>query len=167
MIAAGGRRGEIHRGLRELRDRHRAGSRRASPTSRVGCPDYNLDRLLPERGFDVAKSLVGTEGTCVVVLSATVRLIDAQPERSLVVLGFSDAYTAADHVALVREHQPVGLEGIDRALVDFMQRKGLHPDDVDLLPEGGGFLLVEFGSDDPDEARCEGPGLHRRRPTHR
>ena len=76
-----------------------------------------------------------------VVLHATVQLIEARPERTLVALGYPDAYTAGDHVPLVREHRPVGLEGIDSKLIDFMRTKGLHPDDVDLLPDGDGFLL--------------------------
>jgi FAD/FMN-containing dehydrogenase/Fe-S oxidoreductase len=155
VIAAGGRSGEIHRALRDLRDRHGDEIRRRFPDIPRRVSGFNLERLLPEHGFDVAKALVGTEGTCVIVLSATVRLIDAQPERCLVVLGFPDAYTAADHVPLVREHRPVGLEGIDDTLVAHMKRKGLHPDDVELLPQGGGFLLVEFGSDDPDEAQAK------------
>ena len=100
----------------------------------------------------MAKALVGTEGTCVVILQATVALMDAKPERSLVVLGYPDAYAAGDHVPLVREHRPVGLEGIDSKLIDYMRKKGLHPDDVDLLPDGDGFLLVEFGADSKAEA---------------
>ena len=36
---------------------------------------YNLDQLLPENGFHVARALVGSEGTCVNVLEATVRLV--------------------------------------------------------------------------------------------
>ena len=155
VITAGGRRGDIHRGLRDLRDRYREQIEHRYPDIPRRVSGFNLDRLLPEHGFDVAKALVGTEGTCVVVLSATLRLIDLQPERSLVVLGFPDACTAADHVPFVREHRPVGLEGIDSMLVDFMKRKGLHPDDVELLPEGDGFLLVEFGSDDADDARAK------------
>ena len=155
VIAAGGRRGEIHAGLRDLRDRYRHQIEQRYPHIPRRVSGFNLDRLLPDDCFDVAKALVGTEGTCVVVLSATVRLIDAQPERTLVVLGFPDAYTAADHVPMVREHRPVGLEGIDGILVDHMKRKGLHPDDVELLPPGGGFLLVEFGSDDPDDSRAK------------
>ena len=32
---------------------------------------YNLDELLPEKGFNVARALVGTESTCATVLQAT------------------------------------------------------------------------------------------------
>lgn len=152
IIEAGGRRGDIYQGLRDLRDRHEHVIRTGFPDIPRRVSGFNLDRLLPEDGFDVARALVGTEGTCVVILGAKVRLIDARAERALVVLGYPDAYTAGDHVPMVRDHRPVGLEGIDAKLIDYMRKKGMHPNDVDLLPEGGGFLLVEFGADTKADA---------------
>ncbi len=152
IIAVGDRKAEIHRSLRELRDRHLDAIRTGFPDIPRRVSGFNLDRLLDEHRFDVAKALVGTEGTCVTVLHATVQLMEAMPGRTLVVLGYPDAYTAGDHVPMIREHRPVGLEGIDRELVDDMRKKGLHPDDVDLLPEGDGFLLVEFGAATKDGA---------------
>ncbi|MGI8755871.1 MAG: FAD-binding and (Fe-S)-binding domain-containing protein [Acidimicrobiales bacterium] len=152
VIAASGHRGELYRRLRDLRDRHDHAIRTGFPQIPRRVSGFNLDRLLDDQGFDVAKSLVGTEGTCVVVLQATVRLIEARPKRALVVLGYPDVYTAGDHVPLVREHRPVGLEGFDAKVIDDMRKKGLYPDDIDLLPEGDGFLLVEFGGDTQDDA---------------
>lgn len=154
-IDAGGERGRIIGALRDLRDRHIELIRTGFPEIPRRVSGFNLQRLLPERGFDLAQALVGTEGTCVTVLRAKVRLIDARPERTLVVAGFPDAATAGDHVPMVREHRPVACEGIDELLISFMKKKGLHPQDVDLLPEGGGFLLVEFGADDKEEADAQ------------
>ncbi|MBT9254615.1 FAD-binding oxidoreductase [Phycicoccus sp. MAQZ13P-2] len=151
-IADGGERGRILAGLRDVRDRHLGAIRTGFPQIPRRVSGYNLPQLLDENGFDVAKALVGTEGTCVTVLRAKLQLIGARPERTLVVVGFTDAATAGDHVPMVREHRPVACEGIDRQLVDFMTAKGLHPEDVDLLPDGDGFLLVEFGSDDKADA---------------
>ncbi len=159
-IASGtDRRAEIYRRLSKLRDEHEHAIRTGFPDIPRRVSGFNLDRLLRDRGFDVAKALVGTEGTCVVVLHATVRLIDAKPKRTLVALGYPDAYRAGDHVPLVREHRPVGLEGIDAKLIDFMRTKGLHPDDIDLLPEGEGFLLVEFGADSKAESNSQATAL--------
>jgi FAD/FMN-containing dehydrogenase/Fe-S oxidoreductase len=151
-VDEGGERGRVVAGLRALRDRHLAAIRTGFPQIPRRVSGYNLPQLLDENGFDLAKALVGTEGTCVTILRARVRLIEALPERTLVVAGFPDAPTAGDHVPMVREHRPVACEGIDHQLVHFMKAKGLHPDDVDLLPEGQGFLLVEFGADDKEDA---------------
>ncbi len=46
----------------------------------------------------MARALVGTEGTCVIVLEAKVRLIQSPQHRTLVGLGYSDTFAAADHV---------------------------------------------------------------------
>lgn len=89
-----------------------------------------------------------------VVLNAELRLVTSPPRRALLILGYPDIYQAGDHVPEIREFEPVGLEGIDDRLVDYMRRKGLHPDDVALLPKGGGWLLVEFGGDTQDEAEA-------------
>ena len=67
-------------------------------------------------------------------------------------LGFADPFIAADHVPAVLKYKPIGLEGFDGLLVDYMLRKHLAVEDVLLLPEGRGFLLCEFGADSPEEA---------------
>ena len=152
-IGRGGREGEIYERLRVIRDDHGNRIRAGYPDITRRVSGYDLTHLLPENGFDVAKALVGTEGTCAVVLEATVRLTDLHPERALVVLGYPDVFAAADACPSVMRHRPIGLEGMDDALVDFMHDKGLHPEDVALLPEGGGWLLVEFGGQTQAEAR--------------
>src|SRR3546814_4952234 len=98
------------------------------------------------------RSLVGAEGSCVTVLEAELRLVDSPRARTLLVLGYEDVYCAGDHVPEILKHQPVGLEGIDGLLVDYMKRKNLHPRNRALLPQGGGWLLVEFGGADKREA---------------
>ncbi|HEY6093273.1 MAG TPA: FAD-linked oxidase C-terminal domain-containing protein, partial [Gemmatimonadales bacterium] len=120
---------------------------------------YNLDQLLPENGFHVARALVGSEGTCVTVLEATLRLVPSPPARTLLVLGYPDIYEAADHVPEILTARPIGLEGLDRVLVEDMAKKGLHPESVTFLPEGHGWLLVEFGGADRAEADARARAL--------
>jgi Fe-S oxidoreductase len=96
--------------------------------------------------------LCGTESTCVTVLGATLKLIHSPPVRSLVVLGYPDVYSAGDHIMEVLDHRPIGLEGIDDLLIDGMKKKHLHPADLELLPEGKGWLLAEFGGETKEEA---------------
>jgi FAD/FMN-containing dehydrogenase/Fe-S oxidoreductase len=152
IVAAGGRRGDIYRRLKALADAHADEIRARYPRIPRRVSGYNLDQLLPENGFDVARALVGTEGTCVTILGATVRLVPSPPVKSLLVLGYPDVFHAADHVTDVLAHGPVGLEGIDDRLIDDMKAIGLHPDDVKLLPPGEGWLLAEFGGDTRAEA---------------
>jgi FAD/FMN-containing dehydrogenase/Fe-S oxidoreductase len=152
IIKEGGRRGEIYSGLRDIRDRHAEMIRTRYPKIPRRVSGYNLDELLPENGFNVAHALVGTEGTCVVVLEAKVRLVHSPPARSILLLGYPDVFCAGDHVPEILQFKPVGLEGLDELLVTFMKKKGLHAEDVTLLPDGKGWLLVEFGGDSKQES---------------
>jgi FAD/FMN-containing dehydrogenase/Fe-S oxidoreductase len=151
IIAAGGRRGEIYAGLRRLRDTYADLVRARFPDIPRRVSGYNLDQLLPENGFNVARALVGTEGTCVTILEAECELKPSPQHRRLLALGFSDAFIAADHVPAVLAFKPIGLEGFDGLLTDFMLRKNLLVEDVKLLPTGRGFLLCEFGADSPED----------------
>ncbi len=152
IIGQGGRRGQIYAGLRELRDRYANPIRQRYPKIPRRVSGYNLDQLLPENGFHVARALVGTEGTCVTVLDACCRLLDSPPARVLLVLGYPDVYTAGDHVPEVLACGPIGLEGLDDRLIGDMVKKHMHPGDEKMLPQGGGWLLVEFGGHTRAEA---------------
>ena len=152
MLSGEGPVPEIHRKLEALRDRYADEIRARFPDIPRCVSGYGLTHLLPENGFDVARALVGTEGTCVVVLGAKVRLVPSPPGRSLLVLGYPDVFSAGDHVPDILKFGPIGLEGIDDKLVSDMKAVGLHPEDVQLLPKGGGWLLVEFGGADRRES---------------
>jgi FAD/FMN-containing dehydrogenase/Fe-S oxidoreductase len=152
IIEQGGRRGEIYRGLKEIRDRYGKEIRDRFPQIPRRGSGYNLDELLPEKGFNVAHVLVGSESTCVVVLSAKLRLVHSPPARSILLLGYPDVFSAADHVPEILKFKPVGLEGLDDLLVEFMTRMHTHLDDLTLLPAGKGWLLVEFGGESKEES---------------
>ena len=154
-IGVGGRTGSIYAGLKRLRDDYANLVRERFPDIPRRVSGYNLDQLLPENGFHVARALVGTEATCVTVLEATVRLVKSPQHRQLVVLGFGDIFAAADAVPEILNYKPIGLEGFDDQLVDFLRRKQMALEDIALLPEGRGFLLVEFGADTDEGARTQ------------
>ena len=152
IIRQGGRRGEIYAGLRSLRDRYGNLIRTKYPNIPRRVSGYNLNYLLPENGFHVARALVGSEGTCVTVLQATCRLIDSPQFRTLAVVAYPDIYQCGDHVPELMSYRPIGLEGIDDVLVDFTRRQKMNAEGLALLPEGGGWLLAEFGGDTQREA---------------
>jgi FAD/FMN-containing dehydrogenase/Fe-S oxidoreductase len=163
IVAAGGRKGEIYAALRDLRDRYADAIRAGYPSvdevpRRVS--GYNLDELLPERGFNVARALVGTEGTCATVLQAVLKLTPAMLKRSLVVVRCPNAGAAGDICPeIVDRWRPIGLEVVDHRLVEDEQELGLHVSDLEILPgetgQGGAWLMVQFGSDDRDETDAQ------------
>jgi FAD/FMN-containing dehydrogenase/Fe-S oxidoreductase len=159
IIREGGWRGEIYAGLKRLRDRYGDLVRQRYPDVPRRVSGYNLNFLLPENGFHVARALVGSEGTCVTVLEAMCRLVESPPARVLLVIAHPDVYQCADHVPEVMTHKPIGLEGIDDLLVQSTRRKGINSEGLALLPQGGGWLFAEFGGGTLAEAESQAHGL--------
>ncbi|PCE34216.1 FAD-binding oxidoreductase [Burkholderia ubonensis subsp. mesacidophila] len=155
IIAAGGRRGEIYRRLRDLRDRYAERIRNEFPQIKRRVSGFNLDQLLPENGFNVARALVGTEGTCAITLRALVRLVHSPSCRVLLVLGFTDIFTAADAVPHYNRFAPIAIEGLDRAIIRGLQARGLKADEIALLPPGDAWVVLEFGADTVDAALAQ------------
>jgi FAD/FMN-containing dehydrogenase/Fe-S oxidoreductase len=157
-IAQGGREGFIYTQLKSLRERYAKLIQDRYPRIPRRVSGYNLDHLLPgEDGhFNVARALVGSESTCVTILEAQVRLVYSYPKRVLVVLGYPSIYEAGDHVPKILEYKPIGFEGLDQFLMNNVKRKGMpQSDDLSILPEGKGWLVVEFGAGTIEEAEQE------------
>ncbi|MGC2770983.1 MAG: FAD-linked oxidase C-terminal domain-containing protein, partial [Candidatus Sulfotelmatobacter sp.] len=156
---AGGGRAEIYSRLQNIAATYGDLVRQRFPKIPRRVSGYNLNFLLPENGFHVARALVGSEGTCVTVLEATCRLVESPPERVLLVVAYPDIYQCADHVPEIMTHKPIGLEGFDDLLVSYTRMKGINPEGLALLPEGGGWLMVEFGAATAREAESQARGL--------
>ena len=159
IMGEGGRRSEIYSGLKFLSEHYGDLVRSRFPDIPRRVSGYNLNHLLPENGFHVARALVGSEGTCVTVLEATCRLVQSPPERVLLAIGYSDVYECADHVPEIMAHHPIGLEGFDDRVAHYNQLKGMNSAGLALLPDGGGWLLAEFGADTAGEAESQARGL--------
>ncbi|MDI3389837.1 FAD-binding and (Fe-S)-binding domain-containing protein [Streptomyces sp. B-S-A8] len=150
--------GRLYAGLRDLTGRHRAALRTQLPTLARRVSGYALDQLLPENGTQVARALTGSEGSCAVVLGATLKLVEAPAARALVVLAYPDAPAAGDAVPALLAHHPLTVEGLDRGLVRAWQSR--QPSKAAVrLPDGGAWLLVETGGADAAEAAAHARAL--------
>src|SRR5687767_15763535 len=107
IVSKGGRQAEIYKKLKAIADKYGDAIRKGFPKIKRRVSGYNLDQLLPENGFNVARALVGTEGTCALTLQAEARLVKSPPHRVLVVLGFPDIYAAGDAVPQVLAAGPI------------------------------------------------------------
>jgi FAD/FMN-containing dehydrogenase/Fe-S oxidoreductase len=149
----GGRRAEIYQRMQAFWAEHGRHFEKVYPHIPRRVSGYeNLDQLSPEKGFNVARALVGTEGTLVTVLSATLDLVPSPPGRALAIIGYPDVYRAADAIPRVLEFGPIAVEGFDDTLVGAMRLKHLHEADLRVLPQGEGWLICEFGADTSEEA---------------
>ena len=149
----GGRIAEIYRELRALRDDNLSLIRTRYPDIPRRISGYNLDSLLPENRFNMARALVGSESTLITVLHAEISLVPVPPHQSLVVLGYDDIAAAGDAVPEVAGHHPLALEGMDNYLLDLAKEKHLASEEIlKDMPDGAGWLMVRFGGHTQEEA---------------
>lgn len=156
IIAEDNERADIYKELKALRDQYAELIREKYPDIKRRVSGYNLDQLLPENGFNVARALVGSEGTCISVLRARLKLIDNPKHKQLIVLGFEDIFTAGDSVPEIMPHTPIAMEGLDWAIVGGLIDRQLRLDEVALLPQGKAWLLVELADNNIEtlKRRC-------------
>ncbi len=152
IIKEGGRRGEIYKKLKDFRNKYEDLIRGKFPNIPRRVSGYNLTALLPENGFNVAQVLIGSESTLVTIVQATLKLLPNPKERSLLVLGYNSLPDSGYAVPFIMKHKPIGLEGMDDMLLEFMRRKKFNVEDIHLLPDGKAWLLVEFGGDSKEDA---------------
>ncbi|OBI25897.1 FAD-binding and (Fe-S)-binding domain-containing protein [Mycobacterium sp. E2238] len=152
IVAEGGRRAEIYRGLKDIAETYADDIRANYPHIPRRVSGYNLDSLLPDNGFHLAKALVGSESTLATVLRAELALVRIPAASALAVLGFEDVFAAADAVPAVLEHQPAALEGLDHRLVDLEHSRRLAEKALRQLPDGKAWLMVQIDGDDQEEA---------------
>jgi FAD/FMN-containing dehydrogenase/Fe-S oxidoreductase len=153
IIRRGGRIGEIYAKLREIRDTYGQKVRERFPDIPRRVSGYNLNQLLDENGFNVARALIGTEGTCVHVLELTLRLVPNPKATAVALIGFEDIATVGDHMAICNAHYPHALEGMDETLFQHMHEKGKNPhQQEELFPPGHAWAIALFGADTKDEA---------------
>ncbi|MDT9632869.1 FAD-binding protein [Pseudomonas sp. JV449] len=145
-ILAGGRRAEIVQGLKDLVDRYEDEIRQGFPKLKRRVSGYNLDQLLPENGFNIARALVGVEGTCATVLQAETLLVKNPTHRVLVVLGYEEIYYAADSVPQLLPLNPIAMEGLDDGIIGGLKERGMKLADIAELPVGNAWLMIEFGA---------------------
>ena len=119
---------------------------------------YSLEHLLAPGGGNLARALAGSEGTCAVVLGATVGLVPVPAATALCVLGYPDMPAAADDAPAVTGPAVLAIEGIDARLVDVVRAHRANAA-VPRLPEGSAWLFAEVGGESPAEALAEARAL--------
>jgi FAD/FMN-containing dehydrogenase/Fe-S oxidoreductase len=148
----GDRQARVYRQLRMLRDNYEDEIRARFPDIPRRVSGYNLDSLLPEKDFHIAQLLVGSESTLVTVLQAELKLVPVVKEKTLVVLGFESIFKAADAVPALLPHDPIALEGLDHRLIHDQRVKKINQQALEELPEGDGYLMVQFGGATKEES---------------
>src|SRR4051812_1373706 len=118
--------GRVHRVVRDEVAAHRAAIAAHFPKILRRVSGYNLDEFvpgLPVRAegwvddpwrFNLAKLVVGSEGTLAVVAAADLKLVPLPVAQGLVVLSFATIPAALDRLAEIVATGPVAVEMLDR-----------------------------------------------------
>jgi FAD/FMN-containing dehydrogenase/Fe-S oxidoreductase len=112
---------------------------------------YSLEYLLASRSRHLARALTGSEGTCGIVLGATVALVPVPAATALCVLGYPDMPAAADDAPALTGPAVLALEGIDARMVDVVRANRANAA-VPALPDGSAWLFAEVGGQSEAEA---------------
>jgi FAD/FMN-containing dehydrogenase/Fe-S oxidoreductase len=159
IVAEGGRRAEIYTQLKALAGKYAELIRTKYPKIKRRVSGYNLDQLLPENGFNVARALVGSEGSCAITLQAKTRLVESPQQRVLLVLGYPDIYRAGDAVPQILPFGPIATEGLDQKIIGGLRVRGLRLADIAKLPAGDAWIMIEFGADTVAAASAQAQAL--------
>jgi FAD/FMN-containing dehydrogenase/Fe-S oxidoreductase len=124
---------------------------------RVG--GYNLDALVDASApdgtapFNMAKLMVGSEGTLAVVLEATLSLVPLPTARAVLAIQFADLLEALEATPAILSHRPSAIEVMDRFILDHTKQspalERLKRTFIDGDPEA--LLCVELYGDTKDE----------------
>jgi FAD/FMN-containing dehydrogenases len=152
IVAGGGALAELYRGMRGIVDEYGDEVRERYPDIPRRVSGYNLDALLPENGFDVARALVGSESTLVTVLRAELDLVPVPRAKAFVVLGFPGIADAGDAATAIAAHDPLSIEGLDETLIQDERVKRDNTSALHLLPDGDAWIIVEMPGEDQRDA---------------
>jgi FAD/FMN-containing dehydrogenase/Fe-S oxidoreductase len=153
--------GACYRTVLDLAARHRdeIGRRYPRVLRRVG--GYNLDEFVDaDRPVNLAKLMVGSEGTLGVVLSARLNLVPLPRAKAVLVIQFASLGESLAAAPLILRHQPSAVEVMDRFILDHTRQSpalhALRRSFVEGDPES--LLCVEFYGEQSADLE---PRLHR------
>lgn len=147
------REGGLYQAILETVEANRDEIERRYPKIQRRVAGYNLPEMLL-RPFNLARLVVGSEGTLGVVTEATVRIV-ARPMHAVVaVVHFRDLTRALEAVPLILPHGPSAVELIDRMILEMTRAQPEFARRMTFV-EGDpqAILVVEFSGDAQDEIR--------------
>ncbi|MBO0776819.1 MAG: FAD-binding protein, partial [Actinobacteria bacterium] len=154
--------GRIHARLPGLLQRHRDAISTGYPRFWRQSGGYRLDRLAAGPQFDLAKFVVGSEGTLVTVTEATVGLVPAPRHQVIAVGHFRSAQAAIEATGDALACHPAAVELMDRMILGLARTKIEYAELTSLLTgDPGALLFVTFFGNTAAEALAGADELQR------
>jgi FAD/FMN-containing dehydrogenase/Fe-S oxidoreductase len=175
--------GQIYREVARIRDTYADEIRARYPTQWRRVAGYNLNELLGvsvrphslagggnarPRPFSMARLITGSEGTCVTILEAKMRLVDRPKRTALDVLHFHDIQEALECSQSILETGPYAVELTDKMILDLARNNIEQSKRMGFVQgDPAAILIVEYAGDTEAEVRAKVEALEARRQRER
>jgi FAD/FMN-containing dehydrogenase/Fe-S oxidoreductase len=145
--------GEVYRELRRIGVEQAEEIERRFPKIMRRVSGYNLDDFVHDSGpMDVARMVVGSEGTLAVITEAKLRLHKLPKFKGLAAVHFKTLVEAAEGTVAALEHPVASIELIDDVIVERCRAHSGFRHLADFVEgEPGGILLIEMSGDEEGE----------------
>jgi FAD/FMN-containing dehydrogenase/Fe-S oxidoreductase len=148
----------IHgRGCRTVRDLAAASAAeidRRYPKLLRRVAGYNLNEFARrDQPFNLARLMVGSEGTLAVVLDATIKLVPLPKAKAVMAIEFAGLLEALEAAPLILRHVPSAVEVMDKFILDHTKQNAelQRRRQAFITGDPGALLCVEFYADEADE----------------
>ena len=144
--------GLLYRRIPEIVERNRAEVERRYPKVQRRVGGYNLDEFPPGGPWNLAKLIVGSEGTLATVLEATVRIVPRLHATVLAVLHFDDIVPALEVTPEILDTGPTCVELIDKIVLDMAREMRDYSQKMTFVegdPEA--LTVVEYAGESREE----------------
>ncbi|MFQ5893658.1 MAG: FAD-binding and (Fe-S)-binding domain-containing protein, partial [Nitrospinota bacterium] len=125
---------------------------------------YNLNEFVTEQPFNLARLLVGSEGTLATVVEAKVRVVPRPPHTALTVVHYADLQEALESSEAILETDPYAVELTDKMILD-LARGNIEQSRRMGFVQGNpaAIMIVEHAGESEAEVRAKVEALERRR----
>ncbi len=155
-----GREGDLYRNVRQLVEDNYAEIRSRYPQVMRRVGGYNLDELIKNQPFNLAKVVCGSEGTLALILDVTVTLEPLPRARLFTMLHFDTLVKALTAVQYINKHGPSAVELLDRDLFELgAENPAMQPLMSWVAGDPAAVLMVEFDGNITDEVETALEGL--------
>ncbi|MEE8395811.1 MAG: FAD-binding oxidoreductase, partial [bacterium] len=137
--------GHIHREVRRIAEENRAEIERRFPKIMRRVSGYNLDEMIKTATPNLARLLVGSEGTLALTRALKVKIEPMPPAKGLLVAHFEDMIRAVEADGAVLAHGPSAAELIDRRIIHEALASPLFKGQTGFLQgDPGAVVVIEF-----------------------
>jgi FAD/FMN-containing dehydrogenase/Fe-S oxidoreductase len=149
-----GAEGRIYREIAAVRQEFADEIRARYPKHWRRVAGYNLDEAIKDFPLNVARIVVGSEGTLLAVLEAKVRLVKRPGKTALDVIHYRDIREALESSQSILETGPYAVELTDKVILDLARKNIEQAARMGFVNgDPGAILIVEYAGETDAEVR--------------